>query len=121
MGLGTGSTSSDLDWDSIQPCGGGGSGTSYGGGGGGVCEIGLSVGAGMEEKSVRAHDLSEARRMQQQGMVIRGRGGDSCACSYNTSQYNINSYNTDIYIRYIYIHAIQTHTYIDQPAKIDLS
>ncbi len=65
--------------------------------------------------------LSEARRVPPRGTVIRGRGGDSCACRYNTSQYNINSYNTDIYIRYIYTHAIQTHTYIDQPAKIDLS
>ena len=55
--------------------------------------------------------LSEARRVPPTETVIWGRSGDSCACRYNT----------DIYIRYIHIHAIQTHTYIDPPAKIDLS
>ena len=50
-------TSSDLAWYTIQPCGGTGSGTSEGGRRGEVSEIGLSEGTGMEEKSVCAHDL----------------------------------------------------------------
>ena len=67
--------------------------------------------------------LSEARRVPPQETVIRGHGGDYCACRCNTSKYNINSYNTGSYRRYIqyrHIHTIQTHTYNGQPAKNNL-
>ena len=114
MGLGTGSTSSDLAWYSNQPYGGGGSGTSDGGGGGGCAKSGCPGVQGWRKKvfaPMTWDALSEARRVPPQETVIWGRSGDSCACRYNT----------DIYIRYIHIHAIQTHTYIDPPAKIDLS
>ncbi len=83
---------------------GGGLGTSYCGGGGGLRGIGLSEVHGGSKKVFSPMTwgaLSEARRVPPQETVIRGHGGDYCACSCNTSKYNINSYNIGSYRIYI--------------------
>ena len=113
-GLGPGRQARIWPGTPISRTGGGGSGTSDGGGGGGCAKSGCPGVQGWRKKvfaPMTWDALSEARRVPPTETVIWGRGGDSCACRYNT----------DIYIRYIHIHAIQTHTYIDPPAKIDLS